>query len=779
MSLRLRLTLVILAVVAVMGVVSLVSFRLNRGIQRRVADLDRTSSEPLDAQGVVGQALSIEGRWDEQGYFVAEEIERLPRSRRPKLRGSVQAVDRAGASLTLYGRAIRTTAETEVDRAVGGAGPLEALVPGARVEVSCKLEPDGTWVARKIEASGVKSSDKIKGTVSTAQPGAEGEIGLSIDGLAVRVPALVEVDFPRGPLYRMEIATQMTLSLEEALATAQALLKQRYRERSLRKAGEREKADQVDRAVEDAEDRLEDALESFSHYLSESRTAAEEEIRSAVGAGSGERAAAERERIDLWLAPLEDARATLEQHVSQFLALVGPDPDAAQAFLQEALEPAVRGEVGPRVRSYLVETEEELGAELQAIAAQAGNAARLAIATNLAGIALAIAAGLLLSRSISGPILALGRAVKRFGQGDLAVRVEVRGRDELGELAADFNRMAEQLSATTVSMARLGNVIDSMAGAMVILSPEGRIASVNPAALELLGYQRDELVGQPFDLVCPLAAPGPTAVADPALCLERTFRRKDGTAVPVSFSSAALRGEAQGVGARVCLALDLSERKRIEEALRRSLAEKELLLREVHHRVKNNLQVISSLLDLQSRSISDPQSLERFQESQDRIRSMVFIHDQLHRTDDLETVDLRSYLELLVAHLAQSHVDTPGRVRLCTELEELRLDLDRALACGLIVNELVTNALKHAFPAGAAGEVRVSCHTTPGGTVALEVSDDGRGFDGELADEATLSLGLGLVSTLARQLHGGLSASGRPGSRFRVEFPAQVAREVA
>ncbi len=779
MSLRLRLTLVFLAVVAVIGMVSLVSLRLNRGIERQVADLDRTSSEPLDARALLGQGLSIEGSWDERGFFLATEIERLPRSRRPKLRGTIQAVDRALRSLTIYGRTIRMTGETELASPGEGSDPLDALAAGARAEVSCRIDPDGTWVARKIEARGIKSSDKIKGTVTAIGPPTGAEPALSVDGLAVHVPAGVQVTFPRGPLYRMEIATQMMLSVEEALAAAQALLKQRYRERTLRRGGEREQADEVERAVEEAADRLEDAFESFSHYLAESRSAAEEEIRSSAAQGRGERAAAERERIDLWLAPLEEAREQSEQHVARLLALSGPDPDAAQTFLQESLEPALRTQVAPKLRSWLVETEEELGSELQAIAARAGSAARLAIVTNIAGIALAVAAGLLVSRSISGPILALGKAVRRVGRGDLAARVEVRSRDEIGELAGAFNRMAEELSATTVSVARLDDVIDSMAGALLILGSDGRIESVNPAACGLLGYQRHELVGQSFELVSPGAVAAETAAEGGVACRERTFFRKDGTPIPVSFSSATLRGEAHGGGARVCLALDLSERKRIEAALRRSLSEKELLLREVHHRVKNNLQVICSLLDLQSRSISDPQSLERFQESQDRIRSMVFIHDQLHRTDDLETVDLRSYLELLVAHLAQSHADPSGRVKLRTELEELRLDLDRALACGLIVNELVTNALKHAFEGDASGEVVVSCKSSPGGTVCLEVADNGRGFEGEPGARSTASLGLSLVSTLARQLHGRLSSSGRRGASFRLEFPAEVAQEVA
>jgi PAS domain S-box-containing protein len=772
MSLQLRLTLVILAVVAVMGVVSLVSLRMNESIERQLADLDRTSSEALDAHSAVGEALAIEGEWD-GATFRAEEIERLPRSRRPKLRGSIEVLDPSARSLTLYGREIRMATETEIDAPESTRDPFAALAPGVRVEVSCRVEPDGRWFARKIEARGVKSSDKIKGTVSAASQRSSGEVELSIDGLAVVVPQGVEMDFPRGPLYRMELATQLTSAIEEALAAAQVLVEQRSRERTLRAAGERARADDVERGVEDAQDRLEDSLEEFTHYLAESRTDAEEGRRVAAAHGLQQGAAAELESIELWLAPLEEARATFEHHVRELIALAGPDPEAAKTFLQGTFEPALRTQVAPRVRSWLVEIEEELEGELQAIAQRAGRAAHLLIATNLVGVVLAVGAGLVAARSISGPIVALGRAVQRAGRGDLEARVEVKGKDEVAEVAEAFNRMAAELSATTVSMARLDNVFDSMAGALFVVSADGRIASVNTAALALLGFGRGELLGAPFERVCPDSGTCSASASE-----ERSLRRKDGAAIPVSFSSAELHGAGEG-GARVCLALDLSERKRIEEELRRSLAEKELLLREVHHRVKNNLQVISSLLDLQSRSITDPDSLVRFQESQDRIRSMVFIHDQLHRTDELESVDLRSYLELLVAHLAQSHADPEGRIRLRTELEELRLDLDRALACGLIVNELVTNALKHAFPVGAQGEVVVSCRELSGGQVALEVSDDGRGFDLRLAHEPSLSLGLNLVSTLVLQLRGELRTSAAGGSSFRIEFPAHTVQEVA
>jgi two-component sensor histidine kinase len=260
---------------------------------------------------------------------------------------------------------------------------------------------------------------------------------------------------------------------------------------------------------------------------------------------------------------------------------------------------------------------------------------------------------------------------------------------------------------------------------------------------------------------------------------ERVFRRKDGTAIPASFSGAALRDEKGSIRGFVCVAQDLTERKEMEEQLRDSLSQKELLLREVHHRVKNNLQVISSLLDLQSRTITEPEALDRFKESQDRIRSIAYVHEQLYHGSHVEKIDFRMYLKRLTEHLIQSYEVAPAQIGTKLTVEEVNLDLDRALACGLIVNELVTNAFKHGFPEGLAGEVEISSRFAQNGDCILEVSDNGRGFNQDLDPEKTESLGLSLVRTLVKQLRGRLEINRGDKVSFRIEFPLDFPQEVA
>ena len=230
------------------------------------------------------------------------------------------------------------------------------------------------------------------------------------------------------------------------------------------------------------------------------------------------------------------------------------------------------------------------------------------------------------------------------------------------------------------------------------------------------------------------------------------------------------------------MAYDIRQLKALEAQLRASVDEKELLLREVHHRVKNNLQVISSLLDLQAEQLSDARDLELIRDSRQRIRSMALIHEQLYRHDDLSRVSLDPYLENIAAHLFRSYGVEPGRVVLRCRLSSVATDLDRAVACGLIVNELISNSLEHAFVEQESGEVRLTLQDVPstpeaaagadGATysVRLEVADDGCGFDFE-ADHAH-SMGLELVTMMVEQLGGRLTVENVAGSKFTIEFGA-------
>ncbi|MBK9275169.1 MAG: PAS domain S-box protein [Flavobacteriales bacterium] len=218
-----------------------------------------------------------------------------------------------------------------------------------------------------------------------------------------------------------------------------------------------------------------------------------------------------------------------------------------------------------------------------------------------------------------------------------------------------------------------------------------------------------------------------------------------------------------------CLAYGITDKKEAERQLIERLRENEVLLKEVHHRVKNNLQIISSILNLQTAYVGhDQRMLDLIRESQDRIRSMSFIHESLYQNKTFSSVDLSSYIDRLARNLVLSY-SLSGKVELRTDLERVELVLDQAIPCGLILNELISNALKHGYPDGAAGIITIalSCRD---GRVTVEVADDGIGLPEGFDAERDANLGLQLVATLSEQLDARLERESGPGVRYFLTF---------
>jgi two-component sensor histidine kinase len=201
-----------------------------------------------------------------------------------------------------------------------------------------------------------------------------------------------------------------------------------------------------------------------------------------------------------------------------------------------------------------------------------------------------------------------------------------------------------------------------------------------------------------------------------------------------------------------------------------SLQQRETLLREIHHRVKNNMQVMSSLLSLQARAALNPETRRMLEDNQNRIQSMALLHEILYQSEDLAMVDFPKYVLRTVDNLFRSCGVKDGQIRLHTELDQLALELDDALPFGLLISEVVSNSLKHAFPQGRSGEVSVFLHQQSDTTISLRLSDDGIGLPAELDWSTTRSLGLRLVRTLAQQLRGNLEVRSQGGTEVRLTF---------
>ncbi|MBI3396258.1 MAG: sensor histidine kinase, partial [Spirochaetia bacterium] len=221
-----------------------------------------------------------------------------------------------------------------------------------------------------------------------------------------------------------------------------------------------------------------------------------------------------------------------------------------------------------------------------------------------------------------------------------------------------------------------------------------------------------------------------------------------------------------------------SELARVNEHLRESIREKDVLLKEIHHRVKNNLQIVSSILSLQSNYIDDEKFLQIFQESQARIKSIALIHELLYEKGHLAKIDFGSYLHDLVNSIFRSLGGEAGRIKYSVDADSVLMELSAAIHCGLIVNELVTNAIKYAFPDNARGAVHVKLKGAEGKWCVLTVEDNGVGLPKDLDPRKAVTMGLQLVDTLVSQIGAQITIEREHGTGFVLKFPWQKSSEV-
>ncbi len=217
------------------------------------------------------------------------------------------------------------------------------------------------------------------------------------------------------------------------------------------------------------------------------------------------------------------------------------------------------------------------------------------------------------------------------------------------------------------------------------------------------------------------------------------------------------------------------ERKKIEERTQSSLMEKEVLLKEIHHRVKNNLQIISSLLNLQADKIEDEAEREKYIESIGRIKSMAIIHELLYRSKNLSTIKIKDYLNELVTYISQTYsIRNNVKVNLKISTVSEYIDINRAIPCGIIINELLSNAFKYAFPDGKKGEVNIEFASSANDKehYQLKVSDNGIGLSKKIDLKDPETLGLQLIFSLVQQLDGKINVTSKKGTDFSISFSA-------
>lgn len=312
--------------------------------------------------------------------------------------------------------------------------------------------------------------------------------------------------------------------------------------------------------------------------------------------------------------------------------------------------------------------------------------------------------------------------------------------------------------------------------AIFMLSKTGHIMTWNLGAERIKGYKAHEIIGQHFSVFYPeedkhVKPPKELEIAIRVGKFEEEgWRvRKDGSQFWANVVITALRDRQGQLLGFSKVTRDLTERRKTDERLKASLAEKEVLLKEIHHRVKNNLQITSSLLRIQSGYIGDPRAKALFSESQNRIRSMALVHEKLYQSKDLARINFLEYAQDLVHLLFRSYGADPQRISLTIDGDTVIMGADAAVPAGLILNELVSNSLKHAFPDDRRGAIGIRVKNDNGLTT-LSVRDDGVGLPQDLDIHKTDSLGLLLIRNLTAQLNGHLGLTQDRYTEFTISF---------
>jgi len=309
----------------------------------------------------------------------------------------------------------------------------------------------------------------------------------------------------------------------------------------------------------------------------------------------------------------------------------------------------------------------------------------------------------------------------------------------------------------------------------IIIHRDGIIQFANSTSSRYIGIPPHKLIGKPMtDYVHPDYKmkvldnfSKRKAGEDVENIYEIALVRKDGSFFPAEINVSLV--QYQGEAAGLVFIRDITKRKKTEDRIKNSLEEKEVLLKEIHHRVKNNMQVISSLINIQAMHIKDKKAREIFRDTRNRVMSMALVHERLYRSEDLSGIDFERYIERMAVHLMSYYRESAQNIELKTDVEDIFLDITKAVPLGLITNELITNSLKHAFVKSKKGKITIDFHKK-GKTCHLNIGDNGRGYPKNLDFRKAESMGMDLVNSLVKQINGSIELVRNKGTLFKITF---------
>ena len=427
--------------------------------------------------------------------------------------------------------------------------------------------------------------------------------------------------------------------------------------------------------------------------------------------------------------------------------------------------------------------------KMSRVQAPAVESVRLVLLTGLSMIIALVLISFFIGRRFSKPLALLVRATEKIGKGDFEYRIKENWDEEFNSLAGSFNNMADELKRSTTSIEKLEKEIierkkaeqsarqnqerfqfiyENVPVLIDAFDDKGQCILWNKECVKTFGWTIDEINAQKDTLS--LFYPDPVVREEVIKTINEPdgkFRQwqtiaKNGNVLTTMWANYALPD-----GMMFSMGLDITEQEKTKKKIETSLKEKETLLSEIHHRVKNNMQVIISLLRLQSGKVDDKQIVNMLKESENRILSMALVHEQLYQAQDFSNINFNEYIKNLVNGMFISYGIDVNKIKLNISCIDIFLDIENAIPCGLIINELVSNSLKYAFNDQKKGKIEISVIAEGKDEIELNISDNGAGIPSDIDIYNTKSMGLHLVRVLSEDsLEGKMALDRKHGTKF-------------
>jgi PAS domain S-box-containing protein len=481
----------------------------------------------------------------------------------------------------------------------------------------------------------------------------------------------------------------------------------------------------------------------------------------------------ENEQLPEDLSDLFNSYKVYRSIAREWLILGAENSTQANLMFITSIEPYFRNNIIPEItktRTFVLDIQSNRN---KTLTRSLEEAALINYIATILSVMFAVGLAVYIYRSISNPLEEVSRTAKKLGEGNLDERIDYKTKDEIGDLAEAFNTMASRLQKSTVSKAYLDNIIESIQEALFVADTDGVLVRANTAAAKLTGYTKDEMLNKPLTHFYNFTEMG--EVYDQKRKNDHWFEfsliHKNSRTIPVLFSEAELLDNNGTKVGSVAVASDITERKNAERQIRASLKEKEVMLAEIHHRVKNNLAVISGLLQLQSFNAKNTDVQDALTDSQVRIQSIALVHEMLYESESLAYIKYDKYINDLLQAISSMHMSEDKSIEITTNVQPIALSINQAIPFSLLITELIVNAYKHAFNGEKTGKIQLDVQMD-GDIVNMVLKDDGHGVDINEFNNSD-SLGATLIKTLSSQLKADFQIvdnSNVRGSKFQVRF---------